>query len=54
MTGCNDIHEDDFPDHVKQMHQERDDKFELEYKVSHGINTYFKCGNLVISFSPHI
>ena len=21
VTGCNDIHEDDFPDHVKQMHQ---------------------------------
>ena len=34
MTGRNDIHEDDFPDHVKQMHQERDHKFELEYKVS--------------------
>ena len=30
VTGCNDIHEDDFPDHVKQMHQERDHKFELE------------------------
>ena len=35
VTGRNDIHEDDFPDHVKQMHQDRDHKFELEYKVSH-------------------
>ena len=35
VTGRNDIHEDDFPDHVKQMHQDRDRKFELEYKVSH-------------------
>ena len=37
VTGCNDIYEDDFPDHVKQMHQDKDHKFELEYKVSHGM-----------------
>ena len=49
MTGCNDIHEDDFPDHVKQMHQERDHKFELEYKVSHGIKTCFKYGAFFLS-----
>ena len=33
VTGRNDIPEVDFPDHVKQMHQDRDRKFELEYKV---------------------
>ena len=33
-TGINDIPEDDFPDHVKEMHQDRDQKFEVEYKVS--------------------
>ena len=32
-TGINDIPEDDFPDHVKEMHQDRDQKFEVEYKV---------------------
>ena len=34
VTSCNDIPEDDFPDHVKEMHQDRDQKFEMEYKVS--------------------
>ena len=34
VTGINDICEDDFPDHVKVMHQDRDQKFEVEYKVS--------------------
>ena len=34
VTGINDIREDDFPDHVKEMHQDRDQKFEVEYKVS--------------------
>ena len=52
MTGCNDIHEDDFPDHVKEMYQDRDHKFELEYKVSHEIKTCFKY--MVLSFSPRI
>ena len=33
-TGISDISEDDFPDHVKEMHQDRDQKFEVEYKVS--------------------
>ena len=33
-TGISDIPEDDFPDHVKEMHQDRDQKFEVEYKVS--------------------
>ena len=33
-TGINDIREDDFPDHVKEIHQDRDQKFEVEYKVS--------------------
>ena len=37
VTGRNDIHEDDFPDHVKQMHQDRGHKFELEYKVSYNL-----------------
>ena len=32
-TGISDISEDDFPDHVKQMHQDRDQKFVVEYKV---------------------
>ena len=35
MTGRNDVHEDDFPDLVKQMHEERDRQFELEYRVSY-------------------
>ena len=34
VTGISDICEDDFPDHVKEMHQDRDKKFEVEYKVS--------------------
>ena len=34
VTNCSDIREDDFPDHVKEMHQDRDQKFEVEYKVS--------------------
>ena len=34
MTGR---HEDDFPDLVRQMHEERDRQFELEYRVSYGI-----------------
>ena len=34
VTGRNDVHEDDFPDIVKQMHEERDRQFELEYRVS--------------------
>ena len=34
VTARNDIPEAEFPDHVKQMHQDRDHKFELEYKVS--------------------
>ena len=34
VTSCSDIREDDFPDHVKEMHQDRDQKFEVEYKVS--------------------
>ena len=34
VTGISDISEDDFPDHVKEMHQDRDQKFEVEYKVS--------------------
>ena len=33
-TGINNISEDNFPDHVKEMHQDRDQKFEVEYKVS--------------------
>ena len=37
MTGRNDVHEDDFPDLVRQMHKERDRQFELEYRVSYGI-----------------
>ena len=37
VTGRNDVHEDDFPDLVKQMHEERDRQFELEYRVSYGI-----------------
>ena len=38
MTGRDDIHEDDFPNHVKEMHQDRDKKIEIEYKVR--ISTY--------------
>ena len=36
VTGISesDISEDDFPDHVKRMHQDRDQKFEVEYIVS--------------------
>ena len=34
MTARRDIPEADFPDHVRQMHEDRDHKFELEYKVS--------------------
>ena len=37
VTGYNDIHEDNFPDHVKLMHQDRDHKFELEYEVRQAI-----------------
>ena len=37
VTSRNDVHEDDFPDLVKQMHEERDRQFELEYRVSYGI-----------------
>ena len=33
MTGRIDIHEDDFPNHVRQMHLERDKMFEMEFKV---------------------
>ena len=34
VIGLSNIREDDFPDHVKEMHQDRDQKFEVEYKVS--------------------
>ena len=34
VVGLSNICEDDFPDHVKEMHQDRDQKFEMEYKVS--------------------
>ena len=34
VTARQDIPEADFPDHVREMHQDRDHKFELEYKVS--------------------
>ena len=37
VTGYNDIYEDDFPNHVKMMHQDRDNKFELEYEVRQAI-----------------
>ena len=40
MTGRNDVHEDDFPDLVKQMHEERDRQFELEYRVSYYYSMY--------------
>ena len=33
MTGRIDIHEDDFPNHVRQMHLKRDNTFEMEFKV---------------------
>ena len=33
MTGRIDIHEDDFPNHVRQMHLKRDNMFEMEFKV---------------------
>ena len=42
VTGYNDIHEDDFPNHVKMMHQDRDNKFELEYEVRQGIESSMK------------
>ena len=42
VTGHNDIHEDDFPDHVKMMHRDRDNKFELEYEVKQAIESSIK------------
>ena len=34
MTARHDIPEAEFPDYVKQMHQEGDKKFNLEFQVS--------------------
>ena len=34
VAGRNDIPKADFPDHVKQMHQNKDRKLEMEYTVS--------------------
>ena len=34
MTARQDIPEAEFPDYVKQMHQDGDKKFNLEFQVS--------------------
>ena len=48
VTGRNDIPEADFPDHVKQMHLDRDQKLELEYRVSY-CHTCCVCTECVVS-----
>ena len=47
VTGRNDIPEADFPDHVKQMHLDRDQKLELEYRVSY-CHTCCVCGECCV------
>ena len=42
VTGYNYIYEDDFPNHVKMMHQDRDNTFELEYEVRQAIESSIK------------
>ena len=46
VTGRNGIPEAEFPEHVKQMHQDKDQKLELEYKVSslHTVSDLSLCG----------
>ena len=33
VSACSDVPETEFPDYVKLMHQDRDSKLELEFKV---------------------
>ena len=50
MTARHDIPEAEFPDYVKQMHQDGDKKFNLEFQVSTCSTSYWK---LVVGVMTH-